>query len=520
MNSKTIFSTIFIALFSLFGCSSSNPKILDMEFSASPVTPDTMLASPLDGSPGDGYGIIGKYLAHIDIPSLQGELTPVRQSSSEDVLEIVDISNFLQLVPCNDCVDLGSIELDSSGNLILSIGIRHPFKAPNLQLPPTAQNRADLHVFNVEGTVVIEGAVVDTTTFPLLGETVAPLVLINADGYSSYLDASLDSFLATTATVHPYILHFDDFSQGNFSASNQLGFSDITNPTGNLVMKQGSGMDYKDYVFDLNIISDSLNFIFAVGCTYGVSANNKDQRLTPVYRLPQFNKKAATKAYISQIIENPPNGFRDGIILSSETLKISVLDMNYNTAVGSALDKVKFASGIAKIEVEIPGIILNLINLPAPVPTGGNPRNPLNPLTFEITVTNELGASEGIYTGLVKITDSYPPSANVVVLGDGIARVDPTQSPLDGLFSMPEYAAYASFQVVVAMSNIPPTACYTTFPAFDPLVVFEQLPVQFDPACSTDTDSDIELWEWDFDYDEITFNVDDWNITGEPVSHS
>ena len=39
----------------------------------------------------------------------------------------------------------------------------------------------------------------------------------------------------------------------------------------------------------------SMDFIFAVGCTYAVSAASRAFRFTPEYRIPQHNKKAASE---------------------------------------------------------------------------------------------------------------------------------------------------------------------------------------------------------------------------------
>jgi hypothetical protein len=513
MNRRTLIyaSLLAIALLLFIGCSASNPVDTapeditnNSEFNSSILVSDRNIGQ----NPIEGTGLIGVFNARIELDSLSGEFAPIRTSASEDVLEIVDITNFLLLTPCFDCINLKSVALNSDGNLVLEIGIKHPFRAPDLLYPPTAQNRADLHVFNIEGTIILEGNPADTTTCSNMGTTVGPIVLANADGYSPYLDLVIEPILPTAANVHPYILHFDNFSNGNFWRSNECGFADIVNPVGNLVMKQGSDWDYKEYEFNLNNLTEPFEFIYAVGCTYGISAENRGVRLTPIYRIPQFNKKAAAKVYVSEIIEEPPHGFVAGDTLSSETLVIHVLDMNYGVAVGDGIDEMRFASNIVDIEVEIPGVTSGLVTLANPTPTGGSAKNPLDPLSFEVTLTNGLGAYEGIYSGLIKVTDSYPPAVNVDIPGDGISRVDPTQSPLDGLFDITEFATYAGFSVGVDHANEVPVACFVTNlpPGFDP---YENQTIAFDATCSTDSDGLIILYEWDFDYDGMTFNIDD-----------
>lgn len=519
MNNRTLiyFSLLTIALLLFIGCSGSNPVDtapadieIDSEFNSSILVSDR----DVDENPIGGTGLIGVFQAHIELDSLSGEFTPIRTSASQDVLEIVDITNFLLLTPCFDCINLESIAFNSDGNLVLEIGIKHPFRAPDLLYPPTAQNRADLHVFNIEGTIILEGNPADTTTCSNMGATVGPIVLANADGYSPYLDAVIEPIMPTAANIHPYILHFDNFSNGNFSASNEHGFADIVNPIGNLVMKQGSDWDYKEYEFNLNNLTEPFEFIYAVGCTYGISAENRDVRLTPEYRIPQFNKKAAAKVYVSEIINESTYGFVAGNTLSSETLVIHVLDMSDGVAVGDGIDEMKFASNIVDIEAELPGVASGFVTLPNPTPTGGSPRNPLDPLSFEVTFTNDLGASEGIYAGLIKVTDSYPPAVNVGISGDGISRVGPANPPLDGLFDITEFATYAGFTVDVIHANEAPVACFVNnLPSgFDP---YENQTITFDGTCSTDSDGLIVIYAWDFDYDGTTFNVDDLGLIVE-----
>ena len=519
MNHRTLIyaSLLGIALLLFIGCSASNPVDTapenisnDSEFNSSILVSDR----DINRNPTEGTGLLGVFHARIDLDSLSGEFAPIRTSASEDVLEIVDITNFLLLTPCFDCINLKSIAFNSDGNLVLEIGIKHPFRAPDLLYPPTAKNRADLHVFNIEGTIILESNPADIITCSNMGATVGPIVLVNADGYSPYLDSVIEPIMPTAANVHPYILHFDNFTKGNFWRSNECGFADIVNPVGNLVMKQGSDWDYKEYEFNLNNLTEPFEFIYAVGCTYGISAENRDVRLTPEYRIPQFNKKAAAKVYVSEIIEEPPHGFVAGDTLSSETLVIHVLDMNYGVAVGDGIDEMRFASNIVDIEVELPGVASGLVTLSNPTPTGGSAKNPLDPLSFEVTLTNDLGAYEGIYSGLIKVTDSYPPAVNVDIPGDGISRVGPANSPLDGLFDITEFATYAGFTVDVIHANEAPVACFVTnLPSgFDP---YENQTITFDATCSTDSDGLIVNYEWDFDYDGMTFNIDDSGLIVE-----
>ena len=302
-----------------------------------------------NGNPYDGFGVLGLFDVIINHDLLTGELTPLRAAGSTDVLEIVDITNFLSLAPCTDCVKIFSIELDTDGNLVLNIGIKHPFDAGDPLKPITGRNRADLHVFNVEGQVVDTGE--SATSFAGLGMSVGNVGLINADGFSPYLDSVLDDIFPSAANIHPYILHFDDYSAGNYDPANPMGFESVTNPppTGNLVMAMGSDYDIKPYTFNTD---GDLLFIFVVGCTYAVSADNKQMRFAPEYRVPQHLKKAASEVWLEIVT----NELSEGDDSSSAELNVMVVDCSHGVAVGEELDQMAADSSVGDVSIEINGV--------------------------------------------------------------------------------------------------------------------------------------------------------------------
>jgi hypothetical protein len=77
-----------------------------------------------DNSPAGGVGMLGVFNLNIEPSNVTASLAPVRQATLTDVLEVVDITNFLQMAPCTDCVRLKSVSMDADGNLVLSIGIK------------------------------------------------------------------------------------------------------------------------------------------------------------------------------------------------------------------------------------------------------------------------------------------------------------------------------------------------------------------------------------------------------------
>jgi len=443
--SAIIVSVIFIILFE--GCSlNHNPVTLSqLNINEASTVPVGVTDRFPDGSPAGGAGVLGLFDLRIDPSNPSAELVSIRQPALTDVLEVVDITNFLQIAPCTDCVKIKSVRLDSDSNVVLSIGIKHPFPVGNPYEPISGRNRADLHVFNVEGIVISNLPVIN---FPLTGEKIAEFGLVNADGYTGYLDDSLDTIYPNNATIHPYILHFDDYSQGNFNPANPMGFQSVTDPppSGNLVMAMGCDYNYQDYTFK---IDGPVDFIFAVGCTYGVSAAKKIDRFNPEYRVPQHNKKAASEVSVEII----SNDLIDGDTASTADIEIHVVDLSHGVPKGTALNQMYADSSVKEIRVEIPGVMLTPLVINGTSSISGSGHSPADPLVYAATVTNTSSASKGQYTGLVKVADSYSPGQNQSALlegKDGISRVDPDENPLSGLFNISQFETYQVFSIDVA----------------------------------------------------------------------
>lgn len=499
-----------LVVLSFCGCSSgTNPALPDdtssisqLDLSNDPLTVGVSDRFP-DGTPASGAGVLGLYSLHLDTSSISAELIPLRETTLTDVLEKVDITNFLSMAPCTDCAKLNSVSLDTDGNLVLSIGIKHPFGAGDPLKPITGRNRGDLHIFNVEGIIVSNAVGV---SFPSLGKTLANFNLVSADGYTEYLDSVLEDIFPTDATIHPFVLHFDDYTAGNFDPGNPMGFENVTDPgpSGNLIMPMGSDYDNQDYVFN---IPGEMDFIYAAGCTYAVSSASKSERFTPEYRIPQHNKKAASEVRVNIL----SNDLADGDNTSTAVLEIEVLDISHGVSVGTTLDEMLADSSVASISVEIPSVTSSPVVVTSPVPTGGDGRDPLNPLTYEMTITNNALGVEGTYSGLVKVLDSYQPGQNTSPLlngMDGIKRVDPLLNPLEGLFDISEFATYAVFSIDVAtgFTSEPPVAIISSpCPTNE---IHDSSSLFFDGRLSADDFPPLAGYAWDFDWDSDPLNFD------------
>ena len=450
----TLIITILLLSLTVFSsCSGSNPASLSIDgnntvglYNSIPVGVTDRFP---DGSPASGMGALGLFQLSVDPINAAAELTSLRQTALTDVLEVVDITNFLQLSPCTDCAKIGAVSLDADGNLVVSIGIRHPFESGNPLLPITGKNRADLHVFNIEGILVSNLPGVEFTD---TSETIAEFSLVNADGYTGYLDEVLDGIYPTDATIHPYILYFDDYTAGNFDAVNPMGFESVTDPppTGNLVMAMGCDYDYKDYVLSLG--NDYVDFFFVVGCTYAISTETYSMRFNPEYRVPQHNKKAASELWVEIV----SNNLEEDDTLSTAEIEINVVDISQDVPVGNARNEMLADSSVDEITVEIPGVMIDTLVIDGGSAISGTGHSPSEPLVYSGTVMNTANAVVGTYSGLVKVTDTYQPGLNETPAlngMDGIKRVPPTDNPVYSAFEITEFATYQVFSILVDITN-------------------------------------------------------------------
>jgi hypothetical protein len=487
------------------GCGSSSNPLTPADNPPDYISQPDLVSSALpDGS---RSGMLGLFMGHLDRNSLTGELVPIRESMSKDVFEIIDITNFLTLEPCLDCARIKSVYLTDDNKLAVDIGIRHPFRAGDQSLPPSGKNRLDLHLFNVEGIFITESG--ENISFPAFSTKLDKKHLLNPDGFTGYLDSALDSIYPTQASAHPYIQFFVDYSEGNYDpAVSPNGFTDVVNPSGYHVMPMGSAEDVRTYILNLKE-DESLEFMFAIEATYGVSADNHIQRLNPTYRLPQFNKKAASRISVD-IIENNLIPQRP---LSTALLGIDVLDINYGVEVGEEIGQMREESNIAYIGIQIPGV--TQVVKWSPVPVGGDPRNPDDPLRFEIEILNNLSGLAGKYSGIVKVADTCSSGLNELGEGkDGIGRVKPRENPLSGLFTISEFYTLQYFEIDI-LANEPPVAVLEASSVEIPSGSSVDL---FPGAGTYDPDGSIILYEYDFNYDGITFDINASNTTGNPVT--
>ena len=195
------------------GCSSGK--------SGNPVMPSSQLKTdvglielPVAVPSGDfsNIGIMGLYNLEIDTEFQSAYITPLRSTSALGDSFNVDITHFLNVTPCPDCIRITGVEMESDNTFTVYIGARHPFPLPADINNPQLNERLDLHVFDVQGVLILDGSVVFPLTISDINgdnfyeESIvaSPGILVNADGYSSILDSFYDTIIDTGSNIHPF----------------------------------------------------------------------------------------------------------------------------------------------------------------------------------------------------------------------------------------------------------------------------------------------------------------------------
>lgn len=502
---------LFAALVMLWAIScgsSSEPVSPGSSFVDNPEIDFPLFVSDVnaDGTPISGGGAFGVFAVHVDSETLEYDMTPLRTnaSSTKDVLEVIDITNFMTIWPCTDCASLLEVGYGgTNGILKLRFGIKHPFPAPNLSEPISGRNRADLNLFNIEGMLVFAE---NATLFPELGVKVSSTNRVkNAEGYSGYLDEALDAILPTAADIHPYQTFFVNYEDGNYSASNPFGFESIVTPSGYMVMKQGSLQDTRFYNLS-HTPGEQLDFLFVVQGNWGSSTDNYTHRFEPVYHCPQYNKKAASYVGVEvygDLIAGDPSSACD--------VHLDILDINYDAYVGPGIGEMLLESKIESIKIEVPNVTSGALEFNYPVPLNGDARDPQDPLHFEFEIRNLDGETEGTYAGLVEVIDTYQPNQNPNPLigdNDGAERVPIGENPLEGLFEIDRFSTYMSFNVVIGEANQPPYAVFHTVPTSECYIprevdVLIDASDSFDPNFGSGPCGDVVNYEFDFEWNGV-----------------
>ena len=131
----------------LWGCSSSrhpvSPSGNQLEKEIIQVSDSTQ-----NTIPADFRNIFGAWKVLIDLTSLTPQVITARNASAIGDIFDSDLSQFLTVSPCSNCLSIASISMDDYSDLNIVFRIKHPFD--------NIATRPDLHGFDVRGIFITD----------------------------------------------------------------------------------------------------------------------------------------------------------------------------------------------------------------------------------------------------------------------------------------------------------------------------------------------------------------------------
>jgi hypothetical protein len=447
--------------------------------------------------------IFGIYEVSLDALTMTGDIRPVRNLTALGDSVMVDVTPFLSITPCSNCMKIKSIGLGTDNTIEVTFQTKHPFEPGK---------RLDLHVFDPRG-IIVTGY--DTTLFSRMridldgdGTYESPAegnidLVANADGYTSFYDAVVEDFTGynVTGNICPFKnLWYNPASIGtetNYDpgADTDHGFTDLTAPRGHNVFPMGGTFEdsRSSTMYRFNLIeTTSVNFLFVFEASYGVTTT-RFTRQEPRYFLPEFHRKEALIAGVDVL--NSSLVAYDSSPTNKAMVEISVVDwqagitpaVNWDYAT-SPLTATRYKSDVKNIVIDLPSVLQNMIGLTLADRLSGDGTID-SPYIWNVQFTNELGAGPGKYWGLVAIRDDLEGSENAP-LGVSSDVIHPVK--------MHDLTVYQPFCMsVIEGTNVPPIADVEAAPS--PVYANENVTASVGPNCM-DPDGSIVKYEYDFDY--------------------
>jgi hypothetical protein len=348
-------------------------------------------------------GIIGSFSVVINPETLTGEVLPLRRAGAIGDSFDSHITEFLNKIPCTDCLKLSGIALTPEHNIKVYFKIRHPFT--------DLLARPDLHVFDVRGILLHPGGV----SFGMILSDVDgdgnaneiiqtdPDFLLNADGYTTHFDDStlgsyFDPPLNYPGNLNPFKNFFLDPTSGSF---------DPYQPEGHNVMAVNSYWDTQTYIFNTPP-EEIFSFTFIVDASYGQSAT-RFTRDEPEYYLPEFNRKEAWQV----IAETYNDTLEEGQVNSSACVRVYVKDWqaqrnrDENFPDSNNLLGLKEKSDVDQVEISCPDFGFFEVKSRLQAEPGGNGTDAA-PYVFQFGGPGNIEAGplqSGMYYGLIAVRD-------------------------------------------------------------------------------------------------------------------
>ncbi|MFH1514248.1 MAG: PKD domain-containing protein, partial [bacterium] len=443
-----------------------------------------------------GEMMLGVYDLNVSGDLQSAEIVPVRKTDDVGDSWVAEMTYFFTSKPCGDCLTISGVKLTPEEYVSLLIRAKHPFDKGDSGLPPGVINRDDVRVFDPKLVVVDKNG--SGIEFPALGKTVSSSMVKNADGYTDMIDEVYDPIGNRPNDTHPYIILFENPTEGNVNPSSATGFLNLANASGHNVMNQGGSSD-TELILDIPS-GENVTLRLYLTASYGQSAADWTKRLEPKYYIPEFNAKEAWK--VDVIIES--NSLGPGYTNSMAELKVKVWDWQQGATVDpslSALDRIRSLSDVIGVDVEVPVLFSGVVTQTS-YDLGGTGQN-TTPLEYRLEIYNELAADSGTYPAIVRVLDSRNTGENVSTPEDGIRNSGFGLVP----FEIPGFRTYQYFEInITNLWNVAPVARFTTMPGGDPLYIGLDEDIHYDATTSYDVDGGIVSYEWDFKYDGDSFN--------------
>jgi len=462
--------------------------------SRNPVVPgESQDISSLSQSDRTYPGMLGAWKVLIDTKNMTAEIIPARNAAKIGDCFDADLSQFLTVSPCENCLSIAGIQVSPEKNIYLKLRMRHPFT--------NRTTRPDLHGFDVRAIFIVPGS--DFTTVPMQVTTldgtqedarISMGSILNAEGYTSHYDELIDDtryFISSEdapANLNPYLRFFESWSMGTF---------DPQNPTGYNVIPVGQTIYERTVVISCES-TDMIGLYIVADVAYGQSAVLAN-RTNPQYYLPAFNRTEPWR--MEYWIENNNLVYDDET--STAELVIQVFDWQHNAIVDPAfpnpanLGGLRESSKVASVEVHIPSMMTNPIIVTTPESGIGTPSSPLQ---YRVTITNELECEDPIITGYVAIRDELDGAVSPS------GRIPIPESPSGFPYATNDIRDY-SYYGVIKIND--PSEFYLEYDGelwLDQTTLFDQSGTNIDCEFFMDESRKMFQYRWDFCYDGVTFN--------------
>jgi len=507
MKTLAFYSLIIFMLLSVLSCSKSvNPVLgnFDGENKNSIISEN---ATRADSDLSKYRGVFGAWKVHIDTESLETEIIPARNAAKIGDIFDADLSQFLTISPCNNCMRITSVQFDGRA-INMTLGIKHPFA--------NITTRPDLHGFDVRAIFLVNSL---TLSFPDIkvmipdgteedASIIPSFALMNADGYTSHFDDIVTDtryFLNGTdvpGNLNPFLRFFDDPRTDPF---------DPDAPAGHNVMPVGSGFQEREAVIAVSEGYPVYEFYIVADVAYGQSAVLAN-RTNPQYYLPAFNRTEPWR--VEYWIENNNLSYTDPA--STADVVVQVFDWQQNATVDPEYPNPSNPTGIPESS-SVVGVMLSIPQLQAASVIATTPESgdgsPQNPLTYRLPVTNENSWNTMAY-GLLAVRDELRGQASPH------GRMPIPISPAGFPYATEDILDYTLYQWIIV--NIPYPSGYMDFNRelkIDYRKLFTTLSQKsFAPEFFMDPSGRKFTYQWDYDYDGVTFDVDATDYPSPSIS--